>query len=1033
MHRSDDRQSQQRHSPEKQSYSVRRHSHYQQQPQPAAPEVMQNSHNPSLFRSFVPPAVHHRKSMDNSSSVMQAQRQHMDGAHSSIDEETQSLTDAVDNDTATQHQPHKQFVPLHTQRQPRLSIPNSLRAGHEKRTSMGDLLPEAATDEEDLEKDTFHADFNASLEMMSSFLKDDVLNAFDHLLSMRLCPLQTPLQLEPHHARALPLFKQIIHDKLQEMFVMATRSARHLPDLNAAAMQVEIPDLSVLKNYSFTYNRPQYQTKIVPLVDSLATVLEHCQLLWRERDDVHQKVRDMFEQSMLSICCQITKVYERVCPKISKYVDHRVQEENAEFHEKYAHWKENAMEVRKKFYSKVVACTDKQVKMLLNMISIVEKELLTDASAPPYVSYAKGLSEFTPPRWSRHISLGDAKKEMKQLRLSLNTWQILMVNHKRVDNDSAILPNMLTELQGWLLRFQRIFLLIIGEKIPDELEYEIRANEALVSGEEFSKRLEETMQPQHKGKYSNNISSSSSSTSALYPPMDPSERSDKSRAFQSVSDSNYFSRQTVSPNDAYSKGPNGVPAPSAATASDPPASSSSSSSSSAATKGMKDFMGLSDLAPSFKEFFQAIQTQNGLLCRRHEIDQHRLEQVQNQYMVETVHLKNQKVSRDQHFVRQQQQQQQQAQFVNVLANFFSMSNNETATLEQKSHDIRKQLELEHRLQYLEIASQKLKKEYEKLKPRLLEEHGIREALNKILGGIHGCGAEYGETWITFINEERKLTHEWSSVNRRFHERCLNYRQITRCISDSYVRAVKEELALYIAFSFSDLNFSHQELMSELEKTFNERRTAISNAMQYADYLHCQIEAEGLVEVCQAVVTCRDKITDAIIRKDKIDRHMYKMHCHGEGGIILEFIETAKNMLKSLFEEKLLHDYLHRIDVLCCHDNATGSAPRGRPICDSNAYTCATQAPRTDDESNMRVRDFSGGNTAPIIWVNITEYPPELDLAAVLSKVHLNQMQALRALKENRVYHGEAHEQGAKQLMDAASAWTRHRASGFENM
>jgi hypothetical protein len=278
---------------------------------------------------------------------------------------------------------------------------------------------------------------------LRDFVCHKLSNILIEMLGLQNCPLRTPLQLTPHHAKNAEVYKNTaltglgaIQDEMKRIQAFLDMTREQLPIL---------PDDEDLSRLTVETNKEQngnikhrLQAIIILMSDSQA----NCNDMWKRLDLMYASIHKTFQDQINQIAVEMMKLHERLIPELTKLIKNRKATEQ-KLHTEYPKLLQQQVAVRKNFYQKVSNSFAQQVEMMQHMLIILECLINAYSTGTAKDQQLSTLQKF------RSGSENLISLIHSEMNMNLSTLPILRSN--------------LLQIQNWINNFQKFFLKLIEQ------------------------------------------------------------------------------------------------------------------------------------------------------------------------------------------------------------------------------------------------------------------------------------------------------------------------------------------------------------------------------------------------------------------------------------------------------------------------------------------------------------------------------------------------------------------------------------------
>ena len=137
----------------------------------------------------------------------------------------------------------------------------------------------------------FDAVYHKFLRDLSQFLTRDFVDVIQHMWSLKLCPIQTPVAPQTHHAHTAQIFEQFLGNGLKDIFAHIEEERKRLEPIytRSKSDQINLPDISTLQKFAEHYKSfAEYSPLLDQILYCLHDIRSRCENLWAERKSLHQ-------------------------------------------------------------------------------------------------------------------------------------------------------------------------------------------------------------------------------------------------------------------------------------------------------------------------------------------------------------------------------------------------------------------------------------------------------------------------------------------------------------------------------------------------------------------------------------------------------------------------------------------------------------------------------------------------------------------------------------------------------------------------
>jgi len=862
----------------------------------------------------------------------------------------------------------------------------------------------------------FNDYFQDVLSETHTFLDRHVLDAFQQMLTLSLCPLQTPVQLVPHHQDVAPIMHTLLDNILRKLQKRVDAFLPRLGKINAEAQTMQLPSLDRLHSLAQKYgSRATYVPHIQNIITSFQDMEQRCTMLWNEHHTLHSHMKREFEQMIRRISTQTYKIYQQICPGLHTYLEQRSERE-AGIHREFALYKSARVDSRKQFYATRREWVQKRVDTLQDMFEVTEAQLLScsdDSSSSS--SAGHGSLKY---RRQQGVDLAASRQALGDMRNGLVTWRHKFLDHVAVDNYHACLPELFSDLQQLLMTFQYFLVNLIGEKIPEDPQTafplapvqvtrdQLRPSSAaslardlrllgrtqLPGGDDASAAAALT----NSRLYSNIYTTHRAPTESHYrqPQAKPRGGGSMMVEFDEEDDTN----DDDNGNNKSVHGGDGDD-------DDDDSDLLSSPKQKQQQQHGPKFMGLAHLAPVFREFFQhtsAIVSET-FLKNQQQLQRMAHDHAQFKRELEAVtRARNEQLGQAHRYVRHGNGATSLGSDAPQMLQFDADSTSRAYEPQRlaTSQMIERQCFLYQKAQDIGAHMQVLESKLAALQPRLQRRQHLVDALARITDAINTFGSEDAQQWLEFIEEEAEFTSKWRQVHDDNNEQYLNFRAVTRQGAELILRDFRWQMSNYYSMSFIDLRTRQDELLRAAHEKFNHHRKTIAEARLLVDISITAISGK-LDEVPQETERVALAMDHMIRVKDTLHQQEYE---HEMQRLLAVFLDTLHNVIDQVMHEKLLGDFLAYLDKVCIEQHRLGDAPCAKTIQQQLARVAKDHGLhkllQDAAQRAAQIDRLGSGPLAQLNWVQVVDFPADMHPARINSDSLSDRQRVGQAIRDN---------------------------------
>lgn len=298
---------------------------------------------------------------------------------------------------------------------------------------------------------------NSKCNDLCSLICNDLLYKMQRMMSLLLCPLQTPKICEPHHVENVQEYKkEMIQEisRFSQSLQDIKRTVSNKLDINKAQHRYEKPNTKKLIEFAGIFRN---HTVIGPRLKHIDRLIwdtyANCDEIWMKRKKMHENIKKVFEETIRNICNYIITMHQSLSPDLVNFLETRQQDEQILYHSKHKSSLEYYQAERRKLYDQALQFARDQTimfKNMLNVLRILINEKRNEATGTD-LTYDRYLSEY------------------RSMDKSLNIWLQVLESHSEMSTPLPILQTMLNELKQLLIKFQTVMCDIMSEyetKLP---------------------------------------------------------------------------------------------------------------------------------------------------------------------------------------------------------------------------------------------------------------------------------------------------------------------------------------------------------------------------------------------------------------------------------------------------------------------------------------------------------------------------------------------------------------------------------------
>jgi hypothetical protein len=789
-----------------------------------------------------------------------------------------------------------------------------------------------------------------------NFISDEMLENWEQLLSIQLCPLRTPLNTKPHHSEQAKFYEDYLNQRLN---VISKRLQEYqittISNRQAVGTLPEMPSLENLQKLAAQYKgHTPAATSIKYMVQLMREIQTICKKLWQQRETMHKNISQIFEENIRIICTHVTKTIQEICPELEERLKTRKQIES-QLQRAYAELQPIHYQQRLKFYGGVYAHAEEQVRMIKDLLNI--SRILLNQYDP------RSDPQVLPETAANYTA---AQECYRGLDKSINIWLKVLKARSEMDNPIAILPCILHDLQKWLEQFQKFFLFCVQEWLPKQPKpahplppvQVIQQYQGQFEPESLRKPLQ----------IPNSTSTLAWTVANNLSPVDavPADETDDKELKRETTDQYEYVRNTAEKVNHIT--------PKLLQDAQTYLAKLKQSTTKASTAAPKTahIAGLLPLNPQIHSFYQNMHSYaNQQLHQDQTLQQQifaRHSQLESAILTLSKQTENRLSERD---------------LDKVFADYSESTKRVLTVLKDDAYHSQfhaQQYELEKRLRWIQDQQMLAQQQLDMMKPRIETQESLVESLNRVLVMLHQFSNEQGLQWLEFTKQERELCFTWKSARSNYQDRILAYRSETRFLLADQLENTKHELSKCLHQCFRDLAAGHQEHLNDLQTVVQEYQTEVGQHREMVDITHQKLLKFKLEDVSQEIVNLTDAMDFIIEQREILDWHEYKVRMQET---LIMFAETIKSMLQSLFHDKPVEHYLKYLDEYCVKENNEGvlcvPCPRGCDVMTIASLPCCNQT-----------------------WIQLAEFPSKIDGSAMMSNSKMAQKDAQNFILD---YHG----------------------------
>ncbi len=312
--------------------------------------------------------------------------------------------------------------------------------------------------------------FHQNIKQIAKIACTDLMDNFQQLFSTMLCPLQTPLELTPHHVNKRldceAACMQVLNDELNKLteFRNHINHTTMLPVGTSDPNTVMDPNYAALQDLALKYrNHVKIESRITYIMILIKQIQDNCSSMWKIREQVHKNIQQSFEETIRRVCSNFAQHTQRLCPDLRQFIiDQKLIE--AKLHKKQPIANQEYNQKKTVFYSEVIIFATEQanlVKDILNVLRIMIHEKQDSLlKIPAALSASSNLSHFDKNKYDRYF------KRYQDLDTSLNIWLKILTAQGASTSSLPILSFQMEQLQQLLLKIQSFMLHLIEDWTP---------------------------------------------------------------------------------------------------------------------------------------------------------------------------------------------------------------------------------------------------------------------------------------------------------------------------------------------------------------------------------------------------------------------------------------------------------------------------------------------------------------------------------------------------------------------------------------